>query len=69
MAKFFERNIDRKGRVARILFGMASLVAGLVCLRVAWWACAILVAVGIFAFFEALRGWCLMRACGVKTKF
>lgn len=69
MAKFFQPNIDRKGRMARALFGVACLVAGLVCLRSAWWICAALVASGLFAFFEALRGWCVMRACGVKTKF
>jgi hypothetical protein len=25
--------------------------------------------IGIFVLFEAVRGWCLARACGVKTKF
>ena len=69
MAKFFQRNIDRKGRVARTVFGMVCIIAGLLCLRFAWWACAILVASGLFAFFEAARGWCVMRACGVKTRF
>jgi hypothetical protein len=24
---------------------------------------------GLFAIFESLRGWCLVRACGIKTKF
>ena len=28
----------------------------------------ILVAAGIFAIYEALSGWCLARACGIKTK-
>jgi len=23
----------------------------------------------IFLFFEAARGWCALRACGVRTKF
>jgi hypothetical protein len=27
-----------------------------------------LVAAGGFAFYEAVRGWCVMRACGIKTK-
>jgi hypothetical protein len=69
MAKYFQPNIDRKGRLARTIFGVAYILAGLVCLRSSWWVCATLVAVGVFAFFEALRGWCLMRASGVKTKF
>jgi hypothetical protein len=69
MAKFFQPNLDRKGRIARIVFPLACIVAGLVCLRFAWWVCALLVALGLFAFFEAGRGWCLMRACGIKTRF
>jgi hypothetical protein len=24
---------------------------------------------GGFVWFEAARGWCMMRACGVKTKW
>ena len=69
MAKFFKSNIDRKGRVARTIFGMSCIIAGFACQRFAWWSCAALVALGLFALFEAVRGWCLMRACGVKTKF
>ena len=25
--------------------------------------------VGLFTMFEALRGWCAVRACGLKTPF
>ena len=28
----------------------------------------IFVAAGLFAIYEAVRGWCLARACGLKTK-
>jgi len=28
----------------------------------------IFVAAGLFAIYESLAGWCLARACGVKTK-
>ncbi len=69
MAKFFQRNIDRRGRVARAIFGAVLVVAGLSLVSLAWWACAVLVAFGLLATFEALRGWCVMRACGVKTRF
>jgi hypothetical protein len=24
---------------------------------------------GLFAGFEAAKGWCLLRACGIKTKY
>jgi hypothetical protein len=29
----------------------------------------VLFAGGAFVLFEALRGWCAIRACGIKTKF
>jgi hypothetical protein len=28
----------------------------------------LLLASGLFALFEALRGWCVLRACGLKTR-
>ena len=69
MGKFFAPNIDRRGRIARLLFGIACIAAGLVLALVAWWACLVLIISGAFALYEAKRGWCLMRACGIKTKF
>ena len=27
-----------------------------------------LVAIALFVLFEAVRGWCFARACGIKTK-
>jgi hypothetical protein len=33
------------------------------------WAAGFLFVFAAFAFYEALRGWCVMRACGVKTKY
>jgi hypothetical protein len=32
------------------------------------WLGLVFVAAGLFAIYEALRGWCLARACGIKTK-
>ena len=70
MPNFFAPNIDRRGRIARLIFGLALLIAAFGCLlaHYAWWLCALLATFGIFAIYEAFRGWCLMRACGVKTK-
>lgn len=69
MSRFFARNIDREGRVARawtavflLLGAVASAVWGSI------WAAAVLAFAGLFTLFEALRGWCLLRACGIKTK-
>jgi len=67
--KRFASNIDNKGRLIRaagaivigataILLWSASTTTG-ACLAVA----------SAFLAFEAQRGWCAARACGVKTKF
>jgi hypothetical protein len=32
------------------------------------WICLVLVSLGLFGIFEAVRGWCLARACGLRTK-
>jgi hypothetical protein len=32
------------------------------------WAGVALLAFGSLVLFEAARGWCFMRACGIKTK-
>ncbi len=68
MKRFFSRNLDRKGRIARAAMGL-GLVAGA---AFAWGQApalgALLAAAGLFGLFEAIRGWCLLRACGVKTR-
>lgn len=68
MNSFFAPNIETAGRAARAAIGLALLLAAWL-LRgdVPWLAIALLVA-AIFTFFEALRGWCAFRACGVKTR-
>ncbi len=69
MNRFFARNIGRWGRLVRGLGGLALLGAGLWC-RANWpWLALGLAMVGVFGLFQALRGWCLMRACGVTTRF
>jgi len=32
------------------------------------WLGVVLAVLGVFVLFEALRGWCVMRACGIKTR-
>ena len=65
---FFSPNLERKGRIARALGGVALLVAGVIIWPSVLWAAVLLLACGGFVLFEAFRGWCLLRACGVKTK-
>ena len=68
MGRFFARNIDRRGRVVRAAWGIALIIAGLFLWQCSLWMCLALVGCGVFALYEAARGWCLMRACGIKTK-
>ena len=65
---FFAPNIGRTGRLVRAVVGLACLTTALIVHGYSWWVCGALVAVGGFALYEAARGWCLARACGVKTK-
>ena len=69
-------NIDSRGRVARLVYGIALVAAG-VALALLWalprgtpwpWVVSTLViAGGAFAVFEARAGWCVIRAMGFKT--
>lgn len=68
---FFQPNI---GPLGRILRGLASLI----CFLLAWaawrgdWSLILLVVsvlAGLFTALEACRGWCVARACGMKTPF
>lgn len=68
MAKFFAPNIDNRGRLARGIIGAVLLVAGMVVVFSIWWLGLVLLASAAFVLFEAIRGWCGLRACGIRTK-
>ena len=68
MGKFFAPNISRLGRIVRAVWGIALIIGGLLLWNRSGLICCLLVAFGVFALYEAFRGWCLMRACGIKTK-
>jgi len=68
MRNFFARNIDRRGRIVRAVWGLSLIVAALLVWSRSVWICVALLAGGVFALYEAARGWCVMRACGIKTK-
>lgn len=68
MKSIFKPNISGKGRILRgiiaaILLGVALFASAFP--AVARWGFA---AGGVFVAFEALRGWCAVRACGIKTR-
>ena len=65
----FASNIDNKGRLIR---AAGAIVTGATAILV--WSASTTVGVCLalasaFLAFEAARGWCAARACGVKTKF
>jgi len=68
MKQFFARNIDGKGRWVRGMMGLALLIGAAFSFGHSVWLGMLLVAAGLFALFEAGRGWCLARACGIKTR-
>ena len=68
MSQFFRPNLKRTGRIARGVIGTLCLIAGIIVVDYTLWLGLILVAAGLFAIFESIRGWCLVRACGVRTK-
>lgn len=68
MRKFLTRNISVWGRLVRTLWGVALIVLALWLSGSGLAIRLFLFAAGGFALFEAVRGWCLLRACGIRTK-
>jgi hypothetical protein len=70
-------NIDARGRLARLICGILTLIASITLVVLSsiavltawwWWLIAALLAIGGgFQIFEAATGWCIMRAMGFKT--
>ncbi len=68
MRPLFSPNIGNKGRLVRGLIALGLFASGWFSFRVSTWFALLLLASGGFTLFEALRGWCVLRACGIKTK-
>lgn len=72
-----ECNIDQKGRLARLYTGIFAIAVGIaialltylsvIPAALGWIAVAGSVFGGAFAIFEARKGWCIVRAVGIKT--
>ena len=68
MSRFFQPNISHRGRMARGVIGALCLIAGIVVAGdISLWG-LVLVSAGLFAIFEAVTRWCVLRACGIRTK-
>ena len=68
MKAFMTRNIDNRGRLVRGISALTLLVGAGFGFSVSRWLGGVLLASAVFVAFEALRGWCALRACGIKTK-
>lgn len=68
MKKFFSPNIGTRGRLVRGLGGSALVILGVSLCGVNLLASVVIIISGGFVLFEAVRGCCVMRACGIKTK-
>ncbi len=68
MKRFFDPNIDRTGRMVRGGMSAVLFIGAVVAMQHSWLLALILFASGAFVLVEALRGWCALRACGIKTK-
>jgi len=66
--RFFQPNISHRGRLARGVIGALCLIAGIIVVDYVLWLGLVLVVAGLFAMFEAVARWCVVRACGIKTK-
>ena len=69
MNRFFKANLDRHGRMARGVMGALCLIAGIILVDFSLWLGLIFVVAGLFAIAESVSGWCVARACGIRTRF
>ncbi len=70
-------NIDERGRAVRLVGGIITLLGGIVLAILSmakfvegdlgWLASIAMILGGAFAIFEARKGWCIIRALGIKT--
>jgi hypothetical protein len=67
--RFLKPNLERRGRVLRGIGALALFAGAATAIKVHWLLAIALLIAGLFVLFEALRGWCVMRACGLKTRF
>jgi len=66
---FLRPNLDTKGRIIRAIAALLMAVAAVLTWSHSRTAGIVLAGSAVFVAFEAARGWCALRACGVKTKF
>ena len=68
MKQFLTSNLESRGRIVRGVVAIILLAAAMASFFLLPPLSPVLLISGLFIFFEALRGWCVLRACGIKTK-
>lgn len=63
------RNIGRSGRWVRGVGALMLLALGVWLWAAVPVAAGIVLGAGAFVLFEAIAGWCVLRACGIKTRW
>lgn len=65
---FWTPNIDKRGRIARAVTGLILVAAGAFAWRAELQIPGLICGgAGLFCFYEAMRGWCVIRACKMRT--
>lgn len=67
MSQFLAPNLGAAGRWVRGAGGLVLMVGAVFCYDVSGWLALVLALSGLSGVFGAVRGWCLLRACGFKT--
>ena len=64
-------NLGREGRLLRGFAGSVLLISAALLYAQDYppWVTALAAGAGLFVLFEAVRGWCVLRALGVNTPF
>jgi hypothetical protein len=68
MKRFFSSNLERKGRVFRGVMALGLGIGAWFAFGVSRLFGVVLIIATAFTLFEAARGWCVLRACGLKTR-
>lgn len=68
MRRFFPRNITNQGRLVRALAATALFIGGAFSTKVSIWLGLVMGVSGGLLLFQAVSGWCLLRACGIRTR-
>ena len=67
---FWSPNIGRRGRIIRGIMAVILFAAAFIAHREGIeWIAVILTIAGLVGVVETTRGWCVLRACKIRTRF